>query len=108
MMEIAFHPEASADLIAAIAYFNGQREGLGDEFLFEVEEASERIATTPSMFPKSTDQGHRKCFVKRFPYTLHFLAENDMICVMAVAHKSRDPNYWRHRLTVDRAGPPAA
>jgi toxin ParE1/3/4 len=95
--EIVLHAEAKVDLIRAIAYYDGQRDGLGDEFLTAVERAAEQVAENPSWFPLSTDQGHRKCVLKKFPYSLHFVSSEDVVTVMAVAHHRRDPNYWRHR-----------
>ena len=35
-MEYGFHPEAAAELEAAIAYYDSQQAGLGREFLAEV------------------------------------------------------------------------
>lgn len=97
MKAFVLHPEAKAELVGAIAYFDGQRDGLGDEFLAEVEKAIDRILDRPASFPRSTEQGHRKCLVKRFPYTLHFLEFEDAVWVMAAAHQRKHPDYWKER-----------
>ena len=97
MKAIVFHQEAKADLMSAMAYYDGQREGLGDQLLEEVEHATDRIVDRPASFPFSTDQGHRKCFVETFPYTLHFLEFDVEIWIMAVAHQRRHPDYWKQR-----------
>jgi len=33
----------------------------------------------------------------RFPYLLVYRVIRDHIEVVAIAHESRDPDYWRHR-----------
>jgi plasmid stabilization system protein ParE len=35
--------------------------------------------------------------LKRFPYTVLYRPESDGILVIAVAHQSREPGYWRQR-----------
>ena len=42
-------PEADADLVAARAWYERQREGLGAELILCVEEALERISRMPEM-----------------------------------------------------------
>jgi toxin ParE1/3/4 len=41
--------------------------------------------------------GLRKFPLRRFPYTLHFRLETNLLRVIAVAHQSRMPNYWSER-----------
>ncbi len=94
---IVFHAEAKADLISAIAHYDGLGDGLGDELRDEVERAAQRISDRPSSFSRSADQGHMKCVLKRFPYTLHFVEFDGLIEIMAVAHHRRDPDYWKQR-----------
>ncbi len=42
--------------------------------------------------------GVRTWALKRFPYTLVYRVEGDLITVIAVAHQSREPRYWVDRL----------
>ena len=97
MKPLVFHREAEAELRAAVAYYEGQREGLGTEFQTEVEEATNRIARTPQAFPLYGDQGLRKSLLKRFPYTIFYLELDDRIWIAAVAHQRRRPGYWANR-----------
>lgn len=97
MKPVVFHPEAQADLIGAVAFYDGQREGLGERLLESVERAIGRISNRPHSFSQSTDQGHRKCRVEGFPYALHFVESEAEIWILAVAHNRRDPKYWRLR-----------
>ena len=93
MRAIVFHPEAKADLIGAMAHYDGKRDGLGEELLAEVELVAEHLAQR--LAPGAS--GYRKAHVARFPYTLHFAVFDEEIWIMAVAHHRRHPGYWNQR-----------
>jgi toxin ParE1/3/4 len=97
MKPVVFHPEAEDELRAGIAYYDGQRAGLGADFRAEVEAATIRIGQTPQAFPPYGNQGLRKCVLPRFPYTLFYLELDEVIWVAAVAHQRRRPGYWQGR-----------
>lgn len=40
----------------------------------------------------------RKFLLARFPYAMYYVPRGDEMLVLAVAHGSRRPGYWRHRL----------
>jgi toxin ParE1/3/4 len=82
-----FHPEAEAELTAAIAYYEGQRAGLGASLLKAVEAAVLVIRQNPAMFPAKGPDGTRKCPVRRFPYAVHYLELDDEVWIAAVAHQ---------------------
>lgn len=89
-------PEAEADLAEAKAWYNRQREGLGEEFVLCVEEALERIRRSPKgaseVFP-----GVRRVVVRRFPYGVFYRVDPDQMAVIAVYHSHRDPRGWQQR-----------
>lgn len=39
----------------------------------------------------------RRCLLARFPYGLIFVADQDAIVIIAVAHLHREPRYWIDR-----------
>lgn len=49
-------PEAEEDLVEAKAWYDGQRRGLGGDFLLCVEEAFDRIRCIPEGQAKSTQE----------------------------------------------------
>jgi toxin ParE1/3/4 len=93
---------AKMELREAVAYYNEQLMGLGDQLLQEVEQILAQIEKDPFRFgkmetlPRRTDV--RRALVPRFPYYVPFQTIGDEILVVAVAHGSRKPNYWRDRL----------
>jgi toxin ParE1/3/4 len=94
---VIFHREAEAEMVAAIAYYNGQRDGLGDDFQDQVEEAVARIRRTPRAFSLHGDEGLRKQIVRRFPYTIFYRELEECIWIAAIAHQRRRPGYWENR-----------
>jgi toxin ParE1/3/4 len=97
MKPVIFHPEAEAELRAAILYYENQRSGLGADFQAEVEEGVRKIQQTPQAFSLHNDQGLRKFLVRRFPYSIFYLELDDSIWIAAVAHQKRKPGYWASR-----------
>lgn len=97
MKPVVYHDEAKAELAEAMAYYESQKTGLGNELLLEEEKAIAWIQQFPkagSLFIKTKI---RKCLVKRFPYTSYYLEMDKYIWIAAVAHQKRRPGYWLHR-----------
>ena len=65
--------------------------------MFEVDRARQRIIDFPNAWHPLGD-GVRRCRLDRFPYGLIYLVDGDDIAIVAVAHLSRNPDYWRDRL----------
>jgi toxin ParE1/3/4 len=95
---VIVHREAEAELRASIAYYNGQRDGLGDEFRDEVEKGIERIAQSPRAFSPHGDEGLRRHVLRRFPYSIFYWELDDCIWIAAIAHQRRRPGYWAARI----------
>lgn len=68
-MNLRFLSIASRELDEAVAWYNEQAEGLGLEFLFEVDKAARRIASYP-LSCQEIALGLRRCLLARFPYGL--------------------------------------
>ena len=97
-MSYSFHPEAEAEFLEAINYYESCKEGLGYEFAVEVYSAVERIVTHPQAW--SLMEGEvRRCQTTRFPYGVLYAVDQGGVYILAVMHLHRDPSYWQHRLT---------
>ncbi|MGE0707386.1 MAG: type II toxin-antitoxin system RelE/ParE family toxin [Planctomycetota bacterium] len=91
-------PEARVELTQAVDYYE-QQASLGDDLLSCVEDCLLQIAEAPEAQSPAPGPGAvRLGFVKRFPYRIVFVEDPAEIRVLAVAHKSRRPGYWRSRL----------
>ena len=70
MKPVIFHPDAVAELRAAVTYYEQQRLGLGNDLQREVERVIGRIQQHPQGFPKHNEAGLRKGCVPIFPIRL--------------------------------------
>ena len=97
MKPVTFHPEADAELDAAIGFYERQLPGLGLDFRKDVEIAIQKIQAAPlrwSLYSKRT----RRFLIRRFPYLVIFKELEHMIVIIAIAHGSRRPGYWHDRI----------
>jgi len=92
-----FHPEALDEYGKAAKYYAGVRDKLGVRFVDVVEQAIERIVQHPEAFPV-VDEDIRRCLTRTFPYGIIFTIEPGYILIVAVAHCSREPFYWKGRI----------
>lgn len=99
MKTLAFHPDAKAELREAVEFYEGRRAGLGREFRINIEQALERISNAPrrNAFYKQTPI--RFCLIRRFPYAVYFAEQPNRIWIVAIAHGSKRPGYWRYRMS---------
>ncbi|HYV42548.1 MAG TPA: type II toxin-antitoxin system RelE/ParE family toxin [Thermoanaerobaculia bacterium] len=91
-----FNPEARAEFAEASRYYQ-ERSGSGEALEEEVRRAVRMILEFPESSPVVTAEGARRKNLRRFPYSLYYLIEPDVIRIMAVAHQSRLPGYWTDR-----------
>lgn len=97
MSTVQFHEEAEAELISAARFYEAQREGLGGEFLMSVSRTYGRLADLPEA-GAPFGRRMRRILVPKFPYGLIYRVEAARLFVVAVAHTSRRPGYWRSRV----------
>jgi toxin ParE1/3/4 len=69
---------------------------LGQAFLAEVERVLQSVVSNPDAFPEVLE-GIRKAVIKRFPYCLYFRVRGEVIVVLAVFHRARNPAVRRTR-----------
>ncbi len=100
-MKLRVVAAAEREALKAAFWYNKQRSGLGDDFLLEVDECVIGVANDPQQHtPVEMGRSRRevRCsLVKRFPYAVYFEVLPAEIVVLAVAHTSRRPFYWRSR-----------
>ena len=94
---LVIDPLAEADLALARAEYDAIDPDLGTRFAAAVEDALERIRTTPALYPLVTDD-IRFTIPRRFPYVVYYRVEGDRVAVLAVIHKRQDQAEWERRL----------
>jgi plasmid stabilization system protein ParE len=97
MIPVVFHEEALREMIGAAKWYNHQQEGVGKEFLEEIDSVLNRISATPDAFGffRGNVQYLR---LHRFPYAVLYYKKSDNIFIIAVMHLHRNPDYWLDRI----------
>ncbi len=96
MPKLVFHPDTALEIKASYEWYQNQAEGLGDDFLTELESAFDAIAELPNTWPKFT-KNCRRFLLSRFPFSVICRAKNNSIFVIAIMHNSKKPGYWEER-----------
>ncbi len=95
-MTVGFHPAADEEFRAAASYYESRVPGLGEEFIAEVERTCTLLEEYPDLGP-GLDPLHRRHSLRRFPFALIYRIDGSELRIVAVAHESRRPGYWRSR-----------
>lgn len=95
--------QAAEEAVETTAWYDRQRPGLGADF-FEAFEAAIDLVEAQiiplSPYPgKAGAAGAGRVILKRFPYDIVIVERRGECVVIAVAHQSRRPGYWRERLS---------
>jgi plasmid stabilization system protein ParE len=88
---------AEEEMTEAASFYENATQGLGVDFLDDVQRAIDRIRDNPaSGFSISADL--RRILMSRFPFSIIYAVESERLLIAAVAHQRRRPNYWRDRI----------
>ena len=92
-LPIRVKPGAANDLAEAVAWYDAEQSGLGDEFLNAVDDTLRRVARHPLLY-RECRPGVRLAALKRFPYLVFFILDPEEIAVLAFLHSRRSPHRW--------------
>ena len=95
-MEIELHPEADLEFIEASRRYESKVPGLGVSFIDEFEGLKDLLGQHPEIGVRITKTFRRAVF-RKFPFSVIYSIEGPLIWVIAVAHQSQRPGYWRKR-----------
>ena len=95
------HRLAEDELTEAAVWYEAKQTGLGVSFLDLVDKTidqlrSGRLPSSPVPGVKAAKNA-RRVLLKRFPYSIVFYERETEIVIVAFAHSSRRPGYWRSR-----------
>ena len=97
MKTVQFITEARAELLTETEHYTHIQPVLGDQFVAAIEPALAIALAFPTSGSPAMG-GSRKIVVKKFPFSVFYLAVETGIVVIAVAHHARKPNYWKSRV----------
>ena len=94
--------DAAEELEVAATWYEARREGLGGDFIAAIRDACHRVIERPDAYSLAagvpSELGVRRCLLRRFPFAIVYVELDAEIRVLAIAHTSREPGYWRSRL----------
>ena len=93
MYSVLFTQGLRAELIEAQDWYEGEASGLGQRFRQAIDAMVARMRDNPRQFP-TVFKNVRRALLRRFPYSLFFVIEDDILIVIACFHASRDPSHW--------------
>jgi toxin ParE1/3/4 len=94
--QVIVRPEAVREVQAAFDWYEERSAGLGLEFLRAADACLAGVQRNPQAFPKVYKAVHR-VLMRKFPYALFYLIEEEKIVVVACFHAKRDPIDWLRR-----------
>ena len=95
-MKYRLHREALAEYEGDIRYYKNRQPGLQLRFVAAVEEAIHRILEHPQRW-RRIEPDIQRCLTRTFPYAIIYSVRGDTVFILAIAHGSREPGYWKHR-----------
>ena len=91
MARLDVRPEAELDVQEAGTWYEGERGGLGAEFLDELRATFVRIEQGPLQFPVVVGE-IRRAILHRFPFGVFFVVEGEAVTVLTITHLHRHPS----------------
>jgi len=97
MIRYRFTSAALTELRQATLYYEHRENGLGAEFLDEIEATVNRIVRHPAAWHQLSPRT-RRCRTHRFPFGLIYQIRSDEILITSVMDLRRDSTNWKNLL----------
>jgi len=102
MRRVRVSLEATRELQEAANWYETEKPGLGSRLIDAFGNALELLREDfPPVTPVPGDSGQRgakRLILHRFPFSVITVEHEDGVVVVALAHQSRHPDYWKNRL----------
>ena len=89
--------EATAEATEARVWYEARDTEVAAEFMRELDLAIAVVADRPDRWPA----GHRNTrgyHLRRFPFRVVYLFDDNCVRIIAIAHDRRRPGYWKDRI----------
>jgi toxin ParE1/3/4 len=95
--KIRYHLEAAQEIEDAGEWYRARDEQAATKWRLAARTTIESIAQTPKLWAADRT-GCRAVLVGKYSYKIVYRLLSDIVEIVAVAHTSRRPGYWRRRL----------
>lgn len=96
------HPDAAAELDAAVEWYEDREPGLGISLVDHAVAARDSIAEWPDAWPPFAGWNREPLVRSKkldvFPFRVVYFVSTDDLVIVAYAHERRRPSYWIDRL----------
>lgn len=82
---LRFLPEVEEDIIGGYVWYESKSQGLGEDFLRMFYVSASEILSNPLLCQKVYKEFRRR-LLRRFPYAIYFMIENEQIIVFGLFH----------------------
>lgn len=91
--QVVFHPLADHEVEEARVWYEERSPSAAEGFLDELDHAIEQVQNGPEQWPRYLART-RRFVCSRYPYSLIYRLQGDLIKILAVAHEKRREGYW--------------
>ena len=95
-LPIVLRAAAQDEADEAARWYEGQRPGLGADFVAALQQVFGVISAQPDRYPVAAGDT-REAPLARFPYCVYYRVGRNRVTVTAVFHTARDPSIWQSR-----------
>ena len=95
-LPVKYRPQVVAEVEEAFDWYADRSIEAAERFRAELNLGIQAIRREPNRWPRYIGQT-RRFRLKDFPYLIVFRPTENSIEVLAVAHTSRSPGYWKQR-----------
>jgi len=93
LQKVKFAEEASSEFRESVEWYELRTRELGLRFTNEIDSTIERIRLNPDLYQKIVGN-IRRIQVNRFPYSVFYTIDNDVLVVLRIFHNKRKPIQW--------------
>ncbi|MBE2283841.1 MAG: type II toxin-antitoxin system RelE/ParE family toxin [Prosthecobacter sp.] len=93
-MKVVYSEHFQAELCCVTGRYSAEDKELGRRFVQTVEHACVEITADP-LRCRVLEGRVRRCLVRRFPYIIYYLVEDDLLYFGALLHSARHPETYR-------------
>ena len=87
---LVFKRLAEAEIAEAFAWYDRRGIDQGRAFLAELERVERFVKLNPLLYPK-VEGDIRRANLRRFPYSMFYVVDGDIVAVLSCFHQHRDP-----------------
>lgn len=96
-MTYEFHPDAEAEFLESVGFYESKVKGLGQAFIDEFESTINLVCGAPQQHIIECEPDIRRAPLQRFPFTVIYREKFSSVQILAIAHDRRRPQFWLSR-----------